>query len=137
MIVKRGEVYFADLDPSVGSEQGGFRPVVIIQNDIGNTFSTTTIAALTTNTRHSRMPTHVSINGNNEPLRDSVATLEQLRTIDKSRLKSYARMLSDKTMKKICSSRSKRNRNYTARCSGAATAANMTITSASISSENL
>ena len=59
MIVKRGEVYFADLDPAVGSEQGGFRPVVIIQNDIGNTFSTTTIAALTTNTRHSRMPTHV------------------------------------------------------------------------------
>lgn len=60
MIVKRGEVYFADLDPAVGSEQGGFRPVVIIQNDIGNTFSTTTIAALTTNTRHSRMPTHVT-----------------------------------------------------------------------------
>ena len=58
MIVKRGEVYFADLDPAVGSEQGVFRPVVIIQNDVGNTFSTTTIAALTTNTRHSRMPTH-------------------------------------------------------------------------------
>ena len=50
MIVKRGEVYFADLDPAVGSEQGGFRPVVIIQNDVGNTFSTTTIAALTANT---------------------------------------------------------------------------------------
>ena len=61
MIVKRGEVYFADLDPAVGSEQGGFRPVVIIQNDIGNTFSTTTIAALTTNTRHSRMPTHAEM----------------------------------------------------------------------------
>ena len=101
MIVKRGEVYFADLDPAVGSEQGGFRPVVIIQNDVGNTFSTTTIAALTTNTRHSRMPTHVSISGSNEPLRDSVAMLEQLRTIDKSRLKSYVGRLSDKTMKRI------------------------------------
>lgn len=101
MIVKRGEVYFADLDPAVGSEQGGFRPVVIIQNDVGNTFSTTTIAALTTNTRHSRMPTHVSISGSNEPLRDSVVMLEQLRTIDKSRLKSYVGRLSDKTMKRI------------------------------------
>ena len=100
MIVKRGEVYFADLDPAVGSEQGGFRPVVIIQNDIGNTFSTTTIAALTTNTRHSRMPTHVCV-GDNEPLRDSVAMLEQLRTIDKSRLKSYVGRLSEMTMKKI------------------------------------
>lgn len=101
MIVKRGEVYFADLDPAVGSEQGGFRPVVIIQNDIGNTFSTTTIAALTTNTRHSWMPTHVSISCDNEPLRDSVAMLEQLRTIDKSRLKSYVGRLSEMTMKKI------------------------------------
>lgn len=101
MIVKRGEVYFADLDPAVGSEQGGFRPVVIIQNDVGNTFSTTTIAALTTNTRHSRMPTHVCISGYNETLRDSVAILEQLRTIDKSRLKSYVGKLSDKAMKKI------------------------------------
>lgn len=101
MIVKRGEVYFADLDQAVGSEQGGFRPVVIIQNDVGNTFSTTTIAALTTNTRHSRMPTHVCINGATEPLRDSVAMLEQLRTIDKSRLKGYVGRLSEMTMKKI------------------------------------
>lgn len=97
MIVKRGEVYFADLDPAVGSEQGGFRPVIIIQNDVGNTFSTTTIAALTTNTRHSR----VCVSGDDEPLRDSVAMLEQLRTIDKSRLKSYVGRLSDKTMKRI------------------------------------
>ena len=101
MIVKRGEVYFADLDPAVGSEQGGFRPVVIIQNDVGNTFSTTTIAALTTNTRHSRMLTQVCVSGDDEPLRDSVAMLEQLRTIDKSRLKSYVGRLSDKTMKRI------------------------------------
>lgn len=101
MIVKRGEVYFANLDPVVGSEQGGIRPVVIIQNDIGNAHSTTTIAAITTNDRHSRMPTHVSLHSNSEPLRDSVAMLEQLRTIEKSRLISYIGTLSEKTMKKI------------------------------------
>ena len=101
MIVKRGEVYFANLDPVVGSEQGGTRPVVIIQNDIGNTHSTTTIAAITTNDRHSRMPTHVSLKSDSEPLRDSVAMLEQLRTLDKSRLITYIGTLSEETMKKI------------------------------------
>ena len=101
MIVKRGEVYFANLDPVVGSEQGGTRPVVIIQNDIGNTHSTTTIAAITTNDRHSRMPAHVSLKSDSEPLRDSVAILEQLRTLDKSRLIMYIGTLSEETMKKI------------------------------------
>ena len=101
MKVKRGDVYFANLDPVVGSEQGGTRPVVILQNDIGNTHSTTTIAAITTNDRHSRMPTHVSLNHNSEPLRDSVAMLEQLRTIEKSRLITYVGRLSEETMKKI------------------------------------
>lgn len=101
MVVKRGEVYFANLDPVVGSEQGGTRPVVIIQNDIGNTHSTTTIAAITTNDKHSRMPTHVSLSHNSEPLRDSVAMLEQLRTIEKSRLINYVGTLSEETMKKI------------------------------------
>ena len=101
MIVKRGEVYFANLDPVVGSEQGGIRPVVIIQNDIGNTHSTTTIAAITTNDRHSRLPTHVSISKKTEPLRDSVAMLEQIRTIEKSRLKKCIGTLSEETMKKI------------------------------------
>ena len=101
MIVKRGEVYFADLDPAVGSEQGGFRPVVIIQTDVGNTFSTTTIASRTKNTRRERMPTHVCVSGDDDPPRDSVAMLEQLRTINKSRLKSYVGRLSEMTMKKI------------------------------------
>lgn len=102
MIVKRGEVYFANLNPVVGSEQGGKRPVVIIQNDIGNTYSTTTIIApITTNNRHSRLPTHVSISNKTEPLRDSVAMLEQIRTIEKSRLKKCIGTLSDETMKKI------------------------------------
>ena len=101
MIVKRGEVYFANLDPAIGSEQGGIRPVVIVQNDIGNTHSTTTIAAITTNDRHSRMPTHVNLRSSCEPLKDSVALLEQLRTIDKSRLIAYIGTLSKETMKKI------------------------------------
>ena len=102
MIVKRGEVYFANLNPVVGSEQGGKRPVVIIQNDIGNTYSTTTIIApITTKDRHSRVPTHVSISKKTEPLRDSVAMLEQIRTIEKSRLKKCIGTLSDETMKKI------------------------------------
>ena len=101
MKVKRGEVYFANLDPVIGSEQGGIRPVVIIQNNIGNAHSTTTIAAITTNNKHSRMPTHVRLRSNSEPLRDSVAMLEQLRTLDKSRLISYVGTLSEKTMKKI------------------------------------
>ena len=101
MEIKRGEVYLADLDPIVGSEQGGIRPVVIIQNDIGNIHSTTTIAAITTNDRHSRMPTHVSLKSDSEPLRDSVAMLEQLRTLDKSRLITYIGTLSEETMKKI------------------------------------
>lgn len=101
MIVKRGEVYFANLDPAIGSEQGGIRPVVIVQNDIGNTYSTTTIAAITTNDRHSRMPTHVNLSSGCEPLKDSVALLEQLRTIDKSRLIAYIGTLSKETMKKI------------------------------------
>jgi mRNA interferase MazF len=102
IIVKRGEVYFANLNPVVGSEQGGKRPVVIIQNDIGNTYSTTTIIApITTNNRHSRLPTHVSISKKTEPLRDSVAMLEQIRTIEKSRLKKCIGTLSDETMKKI------------------------------------
>ena len=101
MIVKRGEVYFADLDPAVGSEQGGFRPVVVVQNNVDNIFSTTTMSALTTNMWRSRMPTRVCVSGGDEPLRDSVAMLEQLRTINKSRLKSYVGRLSEMTMKKI------------------------------------
>jgi len=101
MEIKRGEVYLADLDPIVGSEQGGVRPVVVIQNDIGNKFSTTTIAAITTKDKRSEMPTHIHLDSAIEPLRDSVVLLEQIRTIDKLRLIKYIGKLSNTVMKQI------------------------------------
>lgn len=88
MIVKRGDVYFADLSPVVGSEQGGVRPVLIIQNDIGNRFSpTVVVAAITAQIQKAKLPTHVEIDAKKYGFdRDSVILLEQIRTIDKQRL---------------------------------------------------
>ena len=88
MIVKRGDVYFADLSPVVGSEQGGVRPVLVIQNDIGNRFSPTVIvAAITAQIQKAKLPTHVEIDVKKYGFeRDSVILLEQIRTIDKQRL---------------------------------------------------
>lgn len=99
--IKRGELYWADLDPIVGSEQGGIRPVVVLQNDIGNKFSTTTIAAVTTKDKRPDMPTHIHLDGTVEPLMDSVVLLEQIRTIDKQRLIKYLGKLSDTAMEQI------------------------------------
>ena len=89
MQVKRGDMFYADLSPVVGSEQGGIRPVVIIQNDIGNKHSPTVIAAaITSQTGKNRLPTHIQIDSKNSGLKaDSVVLAEQIRTIDKSRLK--------------------------------------------------
>lgn len=101
MEIKRGEVYWVDLDPIVGSEQGGIRPVVVLQNDIGNKFSTTTIAAVTTKDKRPDMPTHIHLDSTVEPLMDSVVLLEQIRTIDKQRLIKYIGKLSDTAMKQI------------------------------------
>jgi len=88
MEVKRGEIYLADLSPVVGSEQGGLRPVLIIQNDVGNKYSPTVIvAAITAQIAKSKLPTHIEIKANNFGLtRNSVVLLEQIRTIDKKRL---------------------------------------------------
>ncbi len=88
MAIKRGDVFFADLSPVVGSEQGGMRPVLIIQNDIGNRFSPTVIiAAITAQIQKAKLPTHVEIDAKTYKFeRDSVILLEQVRTIDKSRL---------------------------------------------------
>ena len=87
--VKRGEIYYADLSPVVGSEQGGVRPVLIVQNDVGNKFSPTVIAAaITSQKEKSKLPTHIELNSPDCGLsRDSVVLLEQVRTIDKRRLK--------------------------------------------------
>ena len=89
MIIKRGDIFYADLRPVVGSEQGGVRPVQIIQNDIGNRHSPTVIcAAITSKMNKAKLPTHVEIDaGKYDMIKDSVILLEQLRTIDKKRLK--------------------------------------------------
>lgn len=89
MNIKRGEIYYADLSPVVGSEQGGIRPVLIIQNDVGNRYSPTVIAAAITSQRDkNKLPTHISVEASDCGLaKDSIVLLEQVRTIDKQRLK--------------------------------------------------
>lgn len=102
-IVKRGDVFYADLSPVVGSEQGGMRPVLIVQNDTGNKHSPTVIAAaITSQTGKARLPTHIELNAQSVGLtRDSVILLEQIRTIDKSRLRERMGKLDDNTMTKV------------------------------------
>lgn len=89
MNIKRGEIYYADLSPVIGSEQGGVRPVLIIQNDVGNKYSPTVIAAaITSQHNKTKLPTHISVDADNCGLaKDSIVLLEQVRTIDKQRLK--------------------------------------------------
>lgn len=103
MEIKRGEIYFADLSPVVGSEQGGIRPVLIIQNDVGNKFSPTVIvAAITSQINKAKIPTHVELSSKiyNLP-KDSVILLEQIRTIDKKRLKEKLSQLDYAKMKQV------------------------------------
>ena len=101
--MRRGDVYYADLRPVVGSEQGGIRPVLIIQNDIGNRHSPTVIcAAITSKINKAKMPTHVEIEaGQDELVKDSVILLEQIRTIDKQRLKDYVCRVDKELMRKV------------------------------------
>lgn len=103
MNIKRGDVFFADLSPVVGSEQGGFRPVLIIQNNIGNRFSPTVIvAAITAQIQKAKLPTHVEVASSDYGLeRDSVVLLEQIRTIDKQRLTEKITHLNDELMQKV------------------------------------
>ena len=101
--VKRGDIFYADLSPVVGSEQGGTRPVLIIQNDTGNRHSPTVIAAaITSQTGKARLPTHINIAGGSVGLsKDSVILLEQIRTIDKRRLKEKMGHLDDSIMQRV------------------------------------
>ncbi len=101
--IRRGDIYYADLSPVVGSEQGGIRPVVILQNNIGNKYSPTVIAAaITSKTDKSRLPTHIEVDAvNNGLAKDSVILLEQLRTLDKIRLKEKMGHLEDDLMTKV------------------------------------
>ncbi|MGE5581999.1 MAG: type II toxin-antitoxin system PemK/MazF family toxin [Bacillota bacterium] len=102
-MIRRGDIYYANLNPVLGSEQGGLRPVLIIQNDIGNTYSPTTIvAAITSRIKRAKLPTHIAISASRYQLeKDSVILLEQLRTIDKQRLKERIAHLDAETMKKV------------------------------------
>ena len=101
--MKRGDVFYADLRPVIGSEQGGIRPVLIIQNDIGNKHSPTVIcAAITSKMTKAKLPTHIQISASDfEMDKDSVILLEQLRTIDKKRLKSKICHLDNEVMKMV------------------------------------
>jgi len=101
-LVHRGEVYYANLQPVVGSEQGGIRPVLIIQNDIGNKYSPTVIAAAITSRKNkSRLPTHVWIGKLPGSWADSIVLTEQVRTIDKGRLEKRITKLNEKKMKQV------------------------------------
>lgn len=101
--IRRGDIYYADLSPVVGSEQGGVRPVLIIQNDVGNRYSPTVIAAaITSKTDKSKLPTHIDVFAEKYGLaKDSVILLEQVRTIDKRRLKEKMGHLDDDVMNQV------------------------------------
>ena len=103
MIIRRGDIYYADLRPVVGSEQGGVRPVLIIQNDVGNRHSPTVIcAAITSRMNKAKLPTHVELNrGSCDMIRDSVILLEQVRTIDKQRLKEKICHIDGELLQKV------------------------------------
>ena len=103
MTVKRGDIFYADLSPVVGSEQGGIRPVLIVQNDVGNRYSPTVIAAAITSQKDkSKLPTHIELSSQSCGLsRDSIVLLEQIRTIDKRRLKEHMGRLDENSMNKI------------------------------------
>ena len=110
MTVRRGDIYYADLSPVVGSEQGGLRPVLIVQNDVGNRYSPTVIAAaITSQGGKNRLPTHIDVTADHHDghpegsglAKDSVILLEQIRTIDKKRLREKMGHLDDDVMKKV------------------------------------
>ena len=104
MIIKRGDIYYADLRPVIGSEQGGVRPVLIIQNDTGNRYSPTVIAAaITSQTGKARLPTHIALPVNESCglNRDSIILLEQVRTLDKRRLREKMGRLDEKVMHQV------------------------------------
>jgi mRNA interferase MazF len=103
VVVKRGDIFYGDLSPVIGSEQGGVRPVLVIQNDIGNKYSPTVIvAAITSQINKAKLPTHVELAADNYGItKDSVILLEQIRTIDKKRLKEKIGHLSEELMKQV------------------------------------
>ena len=103
MLIKRGDIYYADLSPVIGSEQGGVRPVLVVQNDIGNKYSPTVIAAaITSQIYKAKLPTHIEISAQEYGLlKDSVILMEQIRTIDKKRLREKIGRLDDELMDRV------------------------------------
>ena len=103
MLIRRGDIFYADLSPVVGSEQGGLRPVLIVQNDVGNKFSPTVIAAaITSQISKTKLPTHIGVYADSYGLaKDSVILLEQIRTLDKQRLKEKMGHLDEDVMEKV------------------------------------
>lgn len=103
VLVKRGDIFYADLSPVIGSEQGGIRPVLIVQNDVGNRYSPTIIcAAITSQINKAKLPTHIEIDSQQYTLvRDSVVLLEQVRTVDKKRLREKICHLDDGLMDRV------------------------------------
>lgn len=103
VIVRRGDIYYADLSPVIGSEQGGVRPVLVVQNDVGNKYSPTVIAAaITSQINKAKLPTHIEITAEDYGLtKDSVILLEQIRTIDKKRLREKIGHLDEELMEKV------------------------------------
>ena len=100
--IKRGDIFYADLSPAIGSEQGGIRPVLIVQNNVGNYHSPTVIVAVLTSKSKKKLPTHISIpSGEGNITMDSTVLLEQLRSIDKFRLQKYVGSVSDNTMDRV------------------------------------
>lgn len=100
-IIKSGDVYYAELNPVIGSEQGGIRPVLIISNDIGNRHSPTVIIAAITGKTKAKLPTHTEVNNFEGLDRDSIVLLEQIRTIDKKRLKQYMGVMPAEVMARV------------------------------------
>ncbi|HHY71233.1 MAG TPA: type II toxin-antitoxin system PemK/MazF family toxin [Thermoanaerobacterales bacterium] len=103
MLVRRGDIFYADLNPVIGSEQGGIRPVLVVQNDVGNKYSPTVIiAAITSQIDKAKLPTHIELQSEDYGIeKDSVILLEQLRTIDKRRLKEKITILDQDIMAKV------------------------------------
>ena len=101
MIIKRGDIFYADLDPVVGSEQGGIRPVLVVQNNIGNRYSPTLVVLPLSTAKKNYLPTHIHICGSKSLPRDSIVLAEQIRTIDRNRLREYVGSIDKEIMDEI------------------------------------
>ena len=101
VVIKRGDIFYADLDPIIGSEQGGVRPVVVVQNNVGNRYSPTVVVLPVSSAKKNYLPTHIHVCGSKMLPKNSIVLAEQIRTIDRNRLKSYVGSVGFEIMKKV------------------------------------